>query len=197
MKEFGRSVWNTSRDAPFGWWTSIHALRMFVGPAHIAGFIVSVIVDPIDRISHGRRATNIVQKLLERKIPRRAHGDSSTAVVLVVVGLGVVAASFYFAPAVVFATGLTMAALAVRDGAWLWGSRRITGQAPTTSFRLSCSIENGGSGADLFAADAPTDPPDARNWRAANDGQSSDCGPRNISRGHRHSAGFYNRLLRG
>lgn len=50
------------------------------GPAYVARFIVSVVVDAVDAVLRGRFRTNVGYKRLKTITPFFAHGDAPTAV---------------------------------------------------------------------------------------------------------------------
>lgn len=77
-------------------------LLFFRSPADIAGFIVFIVIFPIQRMRWGRSPTNIFQKFFKRLPPTFAHDNASTAVAGIPWIPFVVAPILHRAPQVVF-----------------------------------------------------------------------------------------------
>lgn len=84
-------------------------------PAHVAGFVVAVGVNAIERMLSRRARTDVVEEGLEVGVPRGVEANATASVERVAIVLGVVAASPRVQPRTVL-RGVSHAVRAIEDG---------------------------------------------------------------------------------
>lgn len=138
----------------------VSRLFQFRRPAHIASFIVAIVVDALEGVPLRRRRAHISQERLEGRRPPITHHDSTAAIERVVVRLLIEAPTFGFRPCRVFARLLPADSGAVRQRAFPRDLRLKTSAALLPAVAESYPVGSG-----LTAAVAAASPPSEVSWR--------------------------------
>lgn len=127
-------------------------------PSYVAGFIVSIDVDPINGVFERWPGADILKKVLERFVPALADRDPSASIAMVIVNPGVIASGAHHTPGSVLG-GLRLAMRSI-------GRYQNFGVKATARSSMS-RVEVAGSGGDNGTAVAKAFP-----YRAARHGDS-------------------------
>ncbi len=95
-------------------WSPIQSLLMARGPATIAGFVVTIIVDAIDAVFRRGSPSHIREKLFKRFTPLHANCNAPSAIIAIRYFAGILATTFHAAPRLVFRRGARSLRYAMR-----------------------------------------------------------------------------------